>query len=176
MNKHEHKTMTYKKGFTLIELLVVVAIIGILASVALASLSGARNKAKSAAAISSLSSVRAEAERVRGTDGNFVSGATNTICSSTVDGVGIKRLLDSAVKSMGGGDVATIATISDISNGTATANAYCFANATDFAVAIDTDIKATKGIYCVDSSGFAGPIGTAVPTTSSAVCPAAVGL
>lgn len=70
--------MNNKKGFTLIELLVVVAIIGVLATIVLASLGSARIRAKDAAVVSAMSSYRTEIEIVF-SDGNYAS-----LCSSQV--------------------------------------------------------------------------------------------
>jgi len=78
----------YKKGFTLIELLVVVAIIGILASVVLASLSTARNKGKDAAIQGELSSLRAQAEIVaNGGDYSTVFSGNCTAGDQTISNI-----------------------------------------------------------------------------------------
>jgi prepilin-type N-terminal cleavage/methylation domain-containing protein len=76
----------FKKGFTLIELLVVVAIIGILASVVLASLNTARSKGSDAATKANLDDMRAQAAIDYDTWGNnyYASGGSANAAIQTV--------------------------------------------------------------------------------------------
>ena len=74
-------------GFTLIELLVVVAIIGILASVVLASLNSARDKGKAAAIKSNLKNMISQAELAYDTPGNYSTVCTDSKITSMLTAI-----------------------------------------------------------------------------------------
>ena len=71
--------INFKKGFTLIELLVVVAIIGVLASVVLASLNSARAKARDARRLGDIRSIKNALELYYNDHGYYPARSYDTV-------------------------------------------------------------------------------------------------
>jgi prepilin-type N-terminal cleavage/methylation domain-containing protein len=90
MNFKRGLVLGHLKGFTLIELLVVVAIIGVLATVVLASLNSSRTKGSDAAIKANLANIRVQAAYLYDLWGNYAVDATPTYfalaqCANTAD-------------------------------------------------------------------------------------------
>lgn len=115
-----------KKGFTLIELLVVIAIIGLLSSLAVVSLSSARNKAYDAQVKSDLSQIRTYAT-VTYPEGNYTGLAIANVTPALT-----------APTCAGGNYTAVLSTDSGVTS-----------------YAVYSELCADDGWFCVDSSGQA---------------------
>lgn len=143
--------MNYKKGFTLIELLVVVAIIGILASVVLASLNTARAKGADAAIKANLANTRAAAALYYDIPSNYgtvalAATATNAACS----------LASTVFDPLASNSINTMVKAAQTAYG-ATSTALCSYGASGVSWAAYVPLRdTTNGAgFCVDSSGTA---------------------
>lgn len=153
------------KGFTLIELLVVVAIIGILASVVLASLNSARTKGKDASAKASISSLRAQAEIYYNGSTASPLNSYGPVGNTTVTG-------GSLVGTTAGvcNDAQSVNLLKAVSaQVSATTAVYCSVGLNGATYEADVTLNDST-IFCVDGSGFAGkPSGTPTRLTTGDV-------
>ena len=142
-------------GFTLIELLVVVAIIGILASVVLASLNSARSKGGDAAVKSNLANVRAQTELIYSSAGCYGddSPVGDTTCASmalaqctnTADSVFANTTVWSQIQAA-------------YNSGSGVTSTRCYSSGSAWAAAVQLKTGGTAGdttpdAWCVDSKG-----------------------
>src|SRR3989344_2935837 len=148
------------RGFTLIELLVVIAIIGILASIVLVSLGSARSKGADAGTQGNLDSIRTQAEIFSSNNNNTYTG----ICTTDTT---ITNALNSAKTTSG----ATSANNTTLATAGSATTVTCHVNGAGTAWAVEAPLKATTGMWCVDSTGYAGnPTGTVNLAASDVAC------
>ncbi len=132
------------KGFTLIELLVVIALIGMLASVVLASLNSSRAKGVNAAIRNNLTHARAQVALFYD-DGNLTYEITDGINSVCVNSI------TSTPKGIAG-----FITETDAINGAGQVD--CNDSPTRWALAAQFTGDQSDRYFCIDSTGFANII------------------
>lgn len=146
--------VNFKKGFTLIELLVVVAIIGILASVVLVTMSGTRNKGGDAAVKANLRTIQNQSEIFFLNNSNLYlpsGGATFTIATCPAYSASGTNMLarDSTIAA------AIAEAVNRGGNGSS-----CYNSSGVWAVAVGLRSSATAS-WCVDSAGVSKQVASA---------------
>lgn len=133
-------------GFTLIELLVVIAIIAILSTIVLASLNGARAKAKNARIRSEIANMRAQAELFYGqSDRLSYSG----VCAGLFGGTG------NASTVTGTADY-TLAKLLNSVQSSGSVPACNDSSGDSWSVSAQLQGDDSTNRFCADSTGFAG--------------------
>ena len=131
------------QGFTLIELLVVIAIIGILSSVALASLNTAREKANQASVQANLKTIAVQAELYYD-DNAQIYGVAKTANTTCTLGMFSDDTIAQALATAGAAGSATVDPLCAIG-----------LNGQTWAVSVDYKDSSAVG-WCADSTGYAG--------------------
>lgn len=162
--------MVIGRGFTLIELLVVIAIIGLLASIVLTSLSGARSKGSDAGIQGNLRSIQTQAELFSLNNGFKYSTDTTVLASAACPTSGNTMFnADATVKS-------AVTSAVSASGGTLAANTRCAVGPGASSYAVAVQLKSITGWWCTDSSGMSKNTGSATApalggSTVIAKCP-----
>lgn len=131
-----------ERGFTLIELLVVIAIIGLLSSVILASLNGARIKGRDARRLSDIKQIQTALELYYSDNNTYpVTASGGTTVTSALGGVLAPTYIQSVPVDPSRTDNST------------TGYLYCSTDGQSYAVLIDQE---KTDAYCVEAQGISG--------------------